>query len=82
MGVDSAEHVVTIAAAVIVVRCTILGIGVFPTWIVHEIALADVDASGVEAAQSFGGKRREYGGAGGRHSTTLDKLGPRRCRKT
>ena len=53
MSVDSAEHVVTITAAVIVARCTILGIGVFPTWIVHKIALADVDASGVERVIVF-----------------------------
>ena len=53
VGVDGAEHAVTIAAAVVVARCTILRIGVFPTWIVHEIALADVDASRVERVIVF-----------------------------
>jgi len=47
VGVGGTEHVVAVAAAVVVARCTILGIDVVPTWIVHEIALANVDASRV-----------------------------------
>ena len=44
--IDSKKKTVT--AAIVVAQCTILVIGIFPTWIVHKIALADVDASGVE----------------------------------
>jgi hypothetical protein len=52
VDVDGAEHVVAVAAivAVIAVRCAVLGIEVIATRIVHEVAIADFDASGVGRA--------------------------------
>jgi len=46
-GHDSAAGAASIIIAV-VARRAVLGIGVVAAWIVHEVALADVNASGVE----------------------------------
>ncbi len=49
VDVGGAGRVVVVAATVVVIaRCAVLGIEGVPAWIVHEVALADVDASGVE----------------------------------
>ena len=54
VGVSGAGHVVTAgtgagASAVAIIVCNaVLDVEIFPTWVVHEVALADVDASGVE----------------------------------
>ncbi len=49
VNVSGAGHVAAGAGTVVVVaRCAVLGIEAVTAWIVHEVALADVDASGVE----------------------------------
>jgi len=49
VGVRGAGCVAVAGAAVVVIaRWTVLGIGVVAAWIVHEVALADVNASRVE----------------------------------
>jgi len=52
VGVGGAGRVVTAGAGAgavtVVVRNAILDVEIFPAWVMHKVALADVDASGVE----------------------------------
>ena len=50
MGVGGAGRIVTAGAGAVavIVRNAVLDVEIFPAWIVHEVALADVDVSGVE----------------------------------
>src|SRR5260221_14448760 len=50
VGVGGAGRVVTAGAGAVavIVRNAVLDVEIFPAWIVHEVALADVEVSGVE----------------------------------
>src|SRR5712691_1520325 len=50
VGVGGAGRIVTAGAGAVAVtmRNAVLDVEIFPAWVVHEVALADVDASGVE----------------------------------
>ena len=46
VGVGSVGHVAIAGAAVTVItRCTVLGIEIIPTWVMHKLALADAKAT-------------------------------------